>query len=717
MISKTLFTVGSSRFRLRHLLVIGVLCASFSISFLLRSQPAEFGFELHEFDPFFNYRATEFLLENGVSEYFGWHDDLSWHPNGRDVSATSQVMLHLTAAAAYHVFGAGSSLYDFAIVMPAVFGSLTAIVIFALVRVIAGSTAGLFASLLFSMSLPIVLRGTLGWFKSEPLGIFYGLLAVYLFLSGIRTGDKKIAAARMLGGGVILGFGLASWGGIQFFVLILGVFLLALPFLRRDSGYLTWSIPAFVSAVLLTAMLFERPGPGFVFGLGGFSLIVPTVFFVACRVIQGSSSPENGTRNCLGLLLAVILLSSFLVIVNEDAQFLDLPSFRYLNAINPFLTSTNPLTDSVSEHTTTSILESFFFHSILMIFAALGIWVAISKRAGRSKPLQNDMVAFALIVGMSGVYVSSAFIRLEVFASISVIILSSIGLSVLLQEIVSNRSLKNPKHAMRNRAIRNSFFTGIVLLLLVPFLMPAGANWIALTAAPPTILNGGTFYSVGTSDWIESLEWIKNNTPEDSVIAAWWDYGYWISTMSERTTLADNATIDSVQIERLAKMFLNTPDGAWRMLQDMDADYVVVFVAGERLVIESEEPLYVLDGGGDESKKQWFMRIAGEPLSKYLYPDGKTATDYFWNETLLGHLFPFSTLGYVHFESNMQVKGYLPGLSPVYVKDVKYPEDEPDGPFRLVYASSGYAEEKPGPMLGVFVYQINHDYLPDGVFL
>ena len=701
---------------MRHLLIIGILCASFSISFLLRSQPAEYGFELHEFDPFFNYRATEFLLENGVSGYFDWHDYLSWHPVGRDVSATSQAMLHLTAAATYQVFGAGSSLYDYAIVMPAVFGSLTAIVIFALVRVIAGNTAGLFASLLFSMSLPIILRGTLGWFKSEPLGLFYGLLGIYLFLSGIRTEDRKIAMTKMIGGGVVLGFGLASWGGIQFFVLPLGVFLLAMPFLRKDGASLIWSILTFVSAFLLTAMLFERPGPNFVFGLGGFSLIVPTIFFVACRAIQKVGRSENVNRNCLALLASVILLGSFLLVINEEAQFLDLPSFRYLNAINPFLTATNPLTDSVSEHSITGIRESFFFHSVLMIFAALGIWIALSKRTGRAKLLRNDMVAFALITGMSGVYISSVFIRLEVFASISVIILSSIGLSVLLQEIFSNKSLQSQRNILRNSAITNSFLTAIVLLLLVPFLMPASANWIALSSAPPTIMNGGTFYSIGTSDWLESLEWIKNNTPEDSVVAAWWDYGYWISTMSQRITLADNATIDSVQIERLAKIFLSTPDGAWKILQDMDADYVVVFIADEQLAISSEEPLYVLDGGGDESKKQWFMRIAREPLSKYLYPDGETATDYFWNETLLGQLFPFSTLGYVHFESNLQVRDYLPGLTPVYVKEIKYPKDDLDGPFRLVYASSGFTEEKAGPMLGVFVYEINHDYLPDRVF-
>ncbi len=695
----------------RHLLVAAVLCISFSASFLVRSQPAEFGFELHEFDPFFNYRATGFLLENGLAAYLGWHDDLSWHPDGRDVSATSQVMLHLTAAAAYLAFGAGSGLYDFTIVLPAVFGSLTTVVIFALVRVIAGTTAGLFASVLFSVSLPIVLRGSLGWFKSEPLGIFYGLLAVYLFLSGMRAGGGRDALPRMAGGGVVLGFGLASWGGIQFFVLPLGVFLLALPFIRRDGRAPAAGIAAFVAAFLLTALLFERPGPGFVLGLGGFALMVPAAFLAACTAIRRASRRGGGTRNCLVLLLAVLLSGSVLIAVNEHAQFMQLPNFRYLNALNPFLTATNPLTDSVSEHTPTSIQESFFFHSVLMIFAALGAWLVFRDAGGPGRP-PADMAAFALIMGMSGVYVSSAFIRLEVFASISVIILSSIGLSVLLREVFGNRSLGAPANAVRNAAVKNSFFAAIVFLLIVPFLMPAGANWMALTASPPTILNGGTFYSVGTDDWLESLEWIRDNTPEDSVVAAWWDYGYWISTMSERATLADNATIDSGQIERLARMFLSTPDAGWQMLQDMDADYVVVFVAGERLATASDEPLYVLEGGGDESKKQWFMRIAGEPVTKYLHPDGETATDYFWDRTLLGRLFPFSPLGYVYFEDGVQSRSYLPGLSAVYAEDVKYPEGGHDAPFRLVHASPGYHDGRPGPMLGVFVYEINHGYVP-----
>ena len=171
----------------RYLLVIGILVISFSLACILRAQPAIYGFELAEFDPYFNYRATEFIVENGLPAYFEWHDDLSWHPYGRDVSATSQVMLHTSAAMLYQIFGMGSSLYDFTILFPVVISSLTTIVIFALVRTIGGTTAGLLASLFFAVSPIIIMRGTLGWFKSEPLGLFYGLLAVYLLVSAIKS--------------------------------------------------------------------------------------------------------------------------------------------------------------------------------------------------------------------------------------------------------------------------------------------------------------------------------------------------------------------------------------------------------------------------------------------------------------------------------------------------------------------------------------------------
>ena len=704
-----LFSIGNFDFKLNHFLVIGVLILSFSISFLIRSQGADYGFELNEFDPFFNFRATEYIVENGFSEYFQWHDYMSWYPEGRNVSASSQVMLHITTAVTYQIFGGDLSLYDFTILFPAIIGSLTVIIIFALVRVVGGTTAGLFAALFFSVSLPIILRGTLGWFKSEPLGIFYGLLGLYFFLSGIKSENKKIAILKIISGGIIMSFGLASWGGIQFLIIPMGLFILALPFVRKDHKFLIWSIPLFTVTFLLVTSMFERPGLNFVFGLGGFALIVPNVFLIACIFLQKMSKEENKIRNGSILLISIILVGSFLITINAESNFLPLPAYRYLNAINPFLTTINPLVDSVSEHATTTISQSFLFHSVLMIFSGIGIWLILSKKIFNLEYFpKNDMIAFVLILGITGVYVSSAFVRLEVFASISIIILSSIGLSILTKGFLNKNISSFTKFG---KFIKIPYIIGIVIILIIPLMVPVNGNWVTVIDMPPTILNGGTAFTMATNDWKESLEWIKLNTPKDSVVAAWWDYGYWITTLSERATLADNATIDTKRIQKIAKTFLSTPDESWHMLKEMDADYVVIFLAGEKLNVEHEgQPLYILGGGGDESKKQWFMRIAEEPLEKYLHADGISGTDYFWNETLLGKMTPFTILAYHNFQTQQQSETFVPGFSAIYTPEIKYPIDG-DGPLKFVYASSSFIEAKNGPMIGVFVYEINKEYV------
>lgn len=709
MISNTkLFQIGSFNFKLHHFAVIGILLLSFSISYAIKSQTLDYGNELNEFDPFFNFRATEYIVENGFSEYFEWHDDKSWYPTGRDVSATSQTMLHITAAISYEIFGGNSSLYDFTIYFPLVISSLSIFVIFVLVRLFAGTTAGLISSLLIAISLPIAVRGMAGWFKSEPLGLFYGLLGLYLFLSGINSQNKKIAILKIISGGIVMTFGMASWGGNQFFIIPIGIFILVLPFIRKDHKFLVWSIPLFVVTFLATASLFERPGLNFVFGLGGFSLIVPTIFLITCIFIQKLSKEKNKTRNGLLLLLSILLIGSFLLIINEDSNFIKLPSYRYLNAINPFMFTVDPLTDSVSEHATTSLSTSFIFNSIYMIFAGIGIWIILSKKITQSEIfIKKDMVAFVLILGITGVYISSAFVRLELFASLSLIIFASVGLSILSKEI-----FKINFFGVKNYTFKISYIVIIFVLFTIPLIYPdsSSGNWISVVDISPTILNGGT-NNPPTNDWLETLEWIKNNTPQDAVIASWWDYGYWITTMSDRATLIDNSTLIDSRIKHMANIFLSSPDEGWSMLKEWGSDYVVVFVTAERLenYSNSGERLYALGTGGDETKSQWFIRIAGLPVQNYLYSDLYTVNNNFLNNTLLGQMIPYTPIAYYDQINQQSWTEFRPGFIPLYVENIKYDSD--DEPLKLVHSSPSFSTEKSGKIGIILVYEINPNYI------
>ena len=661
-------------------------------------QPADYGFELNEFDPFFNFRATKFIVDNGYVEYFAWHDDKSWYPDGRNVSATSQVMLHITTAALYQSFGMGQSLYDFTILFPVIIGSLTTIVIFALVRVLGGTTAGLLASLFFAVSMPVIIRGTVGWFKSEPLGLFYGFLGVYLFLSGIKSDNGKVSFFKLIAGGVFVSLGISSWGGSQFFVILLVLFFLGIPFLRKDKKFITWALPVFVSALLLTIAMFERPGLGFVLGYGGLGLIGSTVFVLSFFQIQ-KIKVKNNIRYGFLLLGGFVLIGISSIVTNA----VSLPSFRYLNAVNPFLSSDNTIVQSVAEHSSVTMEQLFPSLSVLMIFSGIGVWLLFHIKENQNFHIKNDMILFALIIGFVGIYISSAFIRLEIFGSIAVIVLASIGVSLL----ISNVLKKHSKNSLSSIA-KFSFVAVIIILLTIPVALPVNANWINVVKIPPTILHGGTHFNITTNDWGDALEWIKGNTEHDAVIAAWWDYGYWITAIADRTTLIDNATINQSQIKKVAKIFLSTPDDAWKQLTDMEVDYVLVYVAAQKLSNDIYSPFYVLGGGGDEDKKYWILRIAEMPLQEYLYSDNATGTEKFWNNTLLGKMIPFTPLGYLDLSEYSQAEDYQSGYV-LYLKDIKY-DSNSNEPLQLVYTSPSFDRISEGEVSGIIIYKINKEY-------
>jgi dolichyl-diphosphooligosaccharide--protein glycosyltransferase len=49
-------------------------------------------------------------------------------------------------------------------------------------------------------------------------------------------------------------------------------------------------------------------------------------------------------------------------------------------------------------------------------------------------------------------------------------------------------------------------------------------------------------------DYREAYYWLRMNTPDDARVMSWWDYGYQIAGMADRTTLVDNNTWNNTHI-------------------------------------------------------------------------------------------------------------------------------------------------------------------------
>ena len=276
------------------------------------------------------------------------------------------------------------------------------------------------------------------------------------------------------------------------------------------------------------------------------------------------------------------------------------------------------------------------------------------------------------------------------------------------------------------KLVKISFVVVTIIMLSIPMFFPTNSNWVSSADIPPAIANGGTGYRLQSNDWTDAMDWISKNTEPDAVIASWWDYGYWVTTLGNRTSLADNATLNQTRIATIAKMFMSDEQSGLKIAQDLQADYIVVYVVGqERFTGQINAtngtggiqslPIYTLGQGGDESKKQWFIRIGGFDEKEYIEQDGFTPTPQFWNDTLIGKLFPFEPLSYARFgaEGPAEIqKTWQPGLVGLYTENVKYPAGGGnEQPLQLVYASPSF-ENQQGLVFGVFIYKVNHDYVP-----
>jgi len=101
-------------------------------------------------------------------------------------------------------------------------------------------------------------------------------------------------------------------------------------------------------------------------------------------------------------------------------------------------------------------------------------------------------------------------------------------------------------------------------------------GWIVLVIILSVFLLSSTLFvqtqRFGNEDWDKGMYWIKENTPEDAIILSWWDYGYYIQYMTNRTTLSDGG---------YHKNDLNISyyfwTGDYRYIKHLNPDYLVVF--------------------------------------------------------------------------------------------------------------------------------------------
>lgn len=120
-------------------------------------------------------------------------------------------------------------------------------------------------------------------------------------------------------------------------------------------------------------------------------------------------------------------------------------------------------------------------------------------------------------------------------------------------------------------------------------------------SSPSIILSGrkndGTRFII--DDFREAYYWLKQNTKKSTKIMCWWDYGYQLTGMANRTVIVDNNTWNNTHIATVGRAMASPEDEAYEIARFLDTDYVLVIFGG-----------YSAYSRDDISKFLWMVRIS-----------------------------------------------------------------------------------------------------------
>ncbi len=635
--------LGSLRVKLTHaaLLELSLLVLILMLAFTVRLLPMRWGYYLSEFDPYYQYRLTGDIVQNGYTHWLTWQDTMSWWPWGREVAPTSFPGLALAAATLYNIFNAlgvpmvpsyaagplaSDPVYNFTIMFPVIMGTVTCLAIYFWAKDTAGKEVGLFAAFFLALNGSYIGRTSLGFFDDETVGVLSIILYSMFFLRAIEK-ERPIENCLIysIASGLSLGFLFTAWGASRYPVGLTLLFIVILLFLKRYSSRLLIAFGVTYAIALLIALNVPH-----LYGLRFLTEItniaVFGVFALLCAFEINSRIKTTRMKSIfvLGVVAAGIAAFAALYVFG----YIQPLASRYQSVINPFERLTNPIVVSVQEHRPASWGTLYYDLGVGILFIPVGFYFAAQNPTNRN--------IYLILFGLTSIYFASAFVRLTLILAPALCVLWALALTRVLRPFATLLREKPMtfKTRMRigghvGREFSAAFLILIFLLLTLTFVFPSTESRIRGESSPRVLQQASVPVTIAAAslpvrpdqtvpDWFDALNWIRYNLPADAVVASWWDYGYWITAIADRRSLVDNATFNTTQIEQVGLMFMSDEDGALEVIDRFNkmgesrgsssrVDYIVAFFTFDSQGNDV--------GYGEESKWRWMANIAFRDLS------------------------------------------------------------------------------------------------------
>ncbi len=649
-----------SKLRINRLqaIEIAVIAIVAVVAALIRILPLQYGAYLTAFDPLFQFRATEYVVENGYAAWWTWHDTLSWYPMGRDIASTAYPGIPFTAAFLYgiaKIFISNLTVLDVALYYPVFMAVLTIIAIYFLGKEVAGSPAGIFAALFMAISPAYIRRSTLGFFDTENIGIFAIVLTSLFFL---RANDEKHNIEKRviyaILSGLSLGLIYASWGAAKYMTGLLILYMLLIVASEKYGTKHLISYSLTIGLGFLIVFLTPRLGPNSLMGMDSLAAFGLVAALLGYEFVKDKVDVSVISIGAAGVVVLAVLLVYILPAVG-----ITLPiGNKFLQVLNPFTSGSSYLYDSVAENHVTAWTSLFNDYGLVLALGVFGSYYSIKEL--------DEKNLYMLVFFTTGLYFAGVMSRLTQILAAPACLMGAYGIVMAVQPFLNPpASQSTSRKSRRKREVTGVnkrlvlFFVAFMILAIIPNVTGA----IRAADSPTQLASSSISVKVNgeyPQDWPQALTWMKENVGDDEVICRWWDYGYWIEAMAGKTTMADGATQTTRQISTIGKIMMSEPDESLALLERYGADYIVVFFTHEPGNVQSTWPF------GDNVKWQWMVQIGELDLNNYVNYTAGVYKDGFINSTLVSLMYQFPTEGFKPaFQSE---NGY------VLIYELEYPE-------------------------------------------
>jgi len=621
-------TLGSltPRITRRTALELAVLGMVVVLAVLFRAMRVRWGAYMDAFDPLFQLRVTEYVVENGYASWFTWRDTMSWYPWGRNIATSSYPGVPFTGAFVYSVaraIGLDVTVFQVCLYFPVLMGAVTCIVAYFLGRDLGGSSTGLVAAFFMAISEAFIGRTSLGFYDTENLGIF-GMTVVALFFLRSLDSDRSLNERIIYGivSGLSLGYTFASWGATRYVVGLLFLFLLAVLITGRFERRHLVSYALTLGFGLAIAVFVPRLGAKYIMSTENIAAILLGVLMTVYEFVRHRLEERQTVLLIGGLVLALILG----VFALEALGVTNPITGKILRVLNPTQSADNPLSQSVAEHKRSVWTNFFGTFGLAFPLAVLGAYFAVNNL--------DDRRLFGAIFFVTAVYFTGSMTRLSLILSIPVSLMAAFGLTELLTPFFALTKRKKDTGRRRRkivwRGLSKELSIVFVLFILVA-IMPTIWSTAKSSNRPTSMASSSVPALFGDrypQDWLQALNWMKDNLADDAVVVSWWDYGYWIEAIGEQTTLADGATTNRSQIGYIGRIMMLNQTESLPLLEAYDATHIVVFNTFNPNNRENQWPF------GDNVKWSWMVQIGELELSDYVDMTNGEVTARFEESTL-----------------------------------------------------------------------------------